>query len=751
MLQPSEELQEPSQPPFELFYCYAHEDQSLRDELNKHLTGLYRSKLIVSWYDGMIVPGAAWEQEIETHLNSAHIILLLVSPDFISSEYCYSKEMHRAIQRHKNHEARVIPILLRPVYWQDTPFSDLQMLPTGAKPVRRWDDKDAAFEDVTQGIRHVITKLSAQRLQQENKIKAVLEQQNIATLAPPITSQTRALNDTQHATQPTFHIEKTESNEKVSAPQQQPDSPTQVAPLAPMTPHPQQNILSNNQLPTQQENKAPTPSTPGNVKATFHHITVEDILIPKRKNIPTKSTITSATAKATKSTSSARQAAPSPSSSAYRFKQNKLQFPKRRTLFFVMMALLSAVIPLLLLGSGTLLTSIVSAPGNTVTITPDGKEVQDGYVIQAVTNQPNADQLQVGMRNLSVAPDAQNKTVVGTGHGQIPAVRARGRLTFINGSSYPYTVASGTVISAPTGVSVVTEQPAAIPAGIPGGANGSVSVPAHAVSTGTIGNLDQGSINKICCSTGASILVRNDVAFTGGVDAQTYTFVRQEDIDADATPLETTLSQHASTQFKQQLKPNEKLVGDPTCNSNVQGPPEKVGDQGHNTASTTITVTAKCTGMAYDQGAAQAIAKDRLQKKANIDPGQGYSLVGNIVTDVTISKVNPDSISLLVSARGIWAYQLDDAKKWALTRWIAGKKVSEVLSSLKAQHGIHNVKIDVKGDTLPTNPNQIALVFQKIAGENVSNGGGNTLNGTPTPVTGEGLIPSDRLKTTYSI
>ena len=382
-----------------------------------------------------------------------------------------------------------------------------------------------------------------------------------------------------------------------------------------------------------------------------------------------------------------------------------------------------------------LLPPVLHSTSTTITITPDSKEVQDSYVMQAVTTQPNIDQLQVSIRSLNVAPDAQNRTVAGTGRGQIAAVAAKGRLTFTNGAFSPYTVASGTVISASNGVSVVTDQSVTIPASVPGGATGSNSVSAHAVTSGTAGNLDQGSINKQCCSTVGNIIVKNDAAFTGGVDAQTYPFVRQGDVNVVATPLENTASQQASTLFKQQLKPNEKLVDDPTCNSNVQVPAGTVGDQGHAIASTTITVTARCMGVAYDRGAVQAIAKDRLQKKATIDPGQGYALVGNIVPDVTVSKVNADSISLLVNARGIWAYQFDSAKQQALAKQLAGKKMTDAQAFLNAQRGITNVKIGLNGNVLPTDPAHITFNIQRVPGENVSGNQDNNSkpNGAPSP------------------
>jgi|SRR5579859_1171143 len=150
--------------PLELFYCYAHEDRALRDKLDAHLATLRRRGLVTAWFDGEIVPGAPWEEEIETHLNTADIILLLISPEFIQSDYCYSKEMKRALERHRVKEARVVPILLRPVDWIGTPFSALQMLPSDARPVTSWPDRDEALEDVAKGVRKVVNDLLSRSL-----------------------------------------------------------------------------------------------------------------------------------------------------------------------------------------------------------------------------------------------------------------------------------------------------------------------------------------------------------------------------------------------------------------------------------------------------------------------------------------------------------------------------------------------------------------------------------------------------------
>src|SRR2546429_135176 len=102
-----------------IFCCYAGEDEKYLKQLKIHLSALERQGYISNWYDQKLLPGAEWKRQIHQHLNSAHIILLLVSADFIASEYCYSVEMKQTLERHERGEARVIPILLRPGDWQN--------------------------------------------------------------------------------------------------------------------------------------------------------------------------------------------------------------------------------------------------------------------------------------------------------------------------------------------------------------------------------------------------------------------------------------------------------------------------------------------------------------------------------------------------------------------------------------------------------------------------------------------------------
>jgi hypothetical protein len=105
-----------------LFFSYSHVDESLRDELDVHLTGLTRQGLIASFHDRRITAGSEFGKSIDAHIDTAEVILLLVSPNFIASDYCYDREMIRAMERHEKGEARVIPVILRPCDWHGLPF-----------------------------------------------------------------------------------------------------------------------------------------------------------------------------------------------------------------------------------------------------------------------------------------------------------------------------------------------------------------------------------------------------------------------------------------------------------------------------------------------------------------------------------------------------------------------------------------------------------------------------------------------------
>jgi serine/threonine protein kinase len=146
-------------PGIKVFFSYSHKDKKLRSELEKYLNHLKRQQLIIGWHDGEIGAGKEWAQEINQHLSEAHIILLLISQDFMTSDYCYDIEMQKALERHESGEAQVIPIILRPAIWENSPIGKLQALPTGARPIIMWSNKELAFMDVAKGIQKAIDKL----------------------------------------------------------------------------------------------------------------------------------------------------------------------------------------------------------------------------------------------------------------------------------------------------------------------------------------------------------------------------------------------------------------------------------------------------------------------------------------------------------------------------------------------------------------------------------------------------------------
>ncbi|MEH1901332.1 MAG: SUMF1/EgtB/PvdO family nonheme iron enzyme [Nostoc sp.] len=148
-----------------VFCSYSHADEPLKIELAKHLSILEQQGVILTWHDRKIPPGREWDEQINENLNTADIILLLVSSDFISSKYCWGVEVTRAIERHEAGEACVIPIILRKVSWQSTPFAKLQALPKNAQPVKSWNDQDDAFTNVAEGIEFAAEELIKQRQQ----------------------------------------------------------------------------------------------------------------------------------------------------------------------------------------------------------------------------------------------------------------------------------------------------------------------------------------------------------------------------------------------------------------------------------------------------------------------------------------------------------------------------------------------------------------------------------------------------------
>lgn len=161
--------------PVKLFFSYAHKDHIWRDKLATHLEVLRFQGLLEQWSDVEIQPGQRWEREILRELDEAQIILLLISSDFLASEYINAKELGRALEREAQGTARVIPVIVRPCLWEIAEFAKLQALPTGAKAISLWDDKDKAMADVARGIHVVIEELQSAPAGREDQAEPPLE------------------------------------------------------------------------------------------------------------------------------------------------------------------------------------------------------------------------------------------------------------------------------------------------------------------------------------------------------------------------------------------------------------------------------------------------------------------------------------------------------------------------------------------------------------------------------------------------
>lgn len=147
--------------PAKIFYCYSHKDEDLRDRLEIHLKMLERQNLIKNWHDRRIVSGKNWANEISKKLEDSDIVLLLLSPDFLASDYCYEIEMKKAMEMHDSNNVKVVPIILRVCDWKNSPFSSLQGLPIDMTPVlsQEWHSIDEAFHNITEGLKELIQEL----------------------------------------------------------------------------------------------------------------------------------------------------------------------------------------------------------------------------------------------------------------------------------------------------------------------------------------------------------------------------------------------------------------------------------------------------------------------------------------------------------------------------------------------------------------------------------------------------------------
>jgi|GEM_PF-2841123 len=164
-----------------IFCSYSHKDEAYRKTFETILDNLKHTNLIDVWHDRMIPAGSDWAGQIDDNLNRSDIVVLFVSADFLASNYCYDKEMGRALEREALGETIIMPMIVRSCDWEDAPFKRFQMIPKGAKPIAKWKYRDDAWTDVSIALKATIRSVLAKKL---SKLQAAAIHYQIARDAP---------------------------------------------------------------------------------------------------------------------------------------------------------------------------------------------------------------------------------------------------------------------------------------------------------------------------------------------------------------------------------------------------------------------------------------------------------------------------------------------------------------------------------------------------------------------------------------
>ncbi len=338
----------------------------------------------------------------------------------------------------------------------------------------------------------------------------------------------------------------------------------------------------------------------------------------------------------------------------------------------------------------------------TISITPQSKTLKNSYTILAVVGTPNLARHEVAARYLS-ATQSQPQTVQATGKTSSPAVQASAVITLTNNANTDQTVPAGTIFSYVPGngssqLEATTDTTVVAPAWNIFIGPEPVNVSAHAVTAGAVGN----TITSLRCNC-RNITVDVPTPFSGGRDAQNTPFIQQSDINGATASLTASLTPTVQSLLQAQVHTNEHLINVPVC------PPTASSNHnaGDKVTSATITVTVTCTGMVYDQQAAQAIATILLKNDATSHPNATYTLTGNTaatITQAAITDAQKGIITLSVQAQSTGIFQFSDTQKRNLVALIAGKTKQDAQKLLLQQPGVCQITITYSNSTMTTLP-----------------------------------------------
>ena len=333
---------------------------------------------------------------------------------------------------------------------------------------------------------------------------------------------------------------------------------------------------------------------------------------------------------------------------------------------------------------------IVNPPIATVTIVPKTKTI----------NLTGTMQLGRVLHTLSIS---QSQTIPTTGRGHQDAQASTGFITFYNGLFTSQTIATGTILTGADGVQIITDQDATIPAGNPP-SYGQVTVSAHAVNTGTKGNIPAYDINQACCAN--AILAKNTQSFSGGQNERDFSTVSHLDIHTLTTQLVPTVAQSMQAALQGQLTPQEQmqlLPCTPTVTSDKQ--------PGQEATQVKVTVSVTCSAVAYNQSELVAKATDFLTHQTATTLKTGYSRFGAVKVSVSQAIIQRQVI-LSFHAQGTWIYALSQRAQEQIKRMISGKTKQEALHLLAALPGVAQASINWGDDSrLPKDSGYMHLVL----------------------------------------
>lgn len=313
--------------------------------------------------------------------------------------------------------------------------------------------------------------------------------------------------------------------------------------------------------------------------------------------------------------------------------------------------------------------------------------------------------LQLG-RVLSPLAISQSQTVPTTGKGHQDAKAATGFITFYNGRSNSFTLAAGTTVTGASGIEVITNQDAIIPAGTPP-TYGETTVPASALVTGRRGNISVGDINS---SIAIAVFVKNLTPFHGGQEERDFSTVSKQDINKISTRLIPTLTQSIQGALQGQLIPREQLHLLP-CTPTVTSD-HPIGQEA---TLVKVTVSATCSAVAYTSRELVEKATALLFTQARQKLGTGYSLIGDVevsVKQATVTRTSKPLVFFSFFSQGTWVYALNKSEQQHIKQLIAGKTKQAALHILLSVQGIERASLAWSDETrLPKDSQQIHIVL----------------------------------------